>query len=351
MTGISMEQRRLGSAGLTVPAMGLGCAGMSMWYGKRDDAGSTATIHRALELGVNFFDTSDAYGPFTNERLLGSALRGRRDEAVIATKVGMLFAPDATRIGIDGSPKHIHEAIDGSLERLGTDHVDLYYLHRLDPEVDVEESVGAMAELVSLGKVRHLGLCEVGVEALRRAHRVHPIAVVQCEYSLWSREPEEELLPALRELGVGFVAYSPLGRGYLTGAIRSPAQRDDDDGRGQVQLMTLHAAKGLEFQAVFLTGMEEGLLPHRTSIEDDSIEEERRLAYVGLTRARSHLYLVHAARRRRFGQWETAEPSRFLAELPEDLLDWEEPDSAASAERREAAASNHLNAMRALVDD
>lgn len=192
-----------------------------MWYGERDDVESTATIHRALELGVTFFDTSDNYGPYTNEELLGAALRAHREEVTIATKFGMIFGPDAMRTGIDCSPEHVREAIEGSLRRLGTDYVDLYYLHRVDPNVPVEESVGAMAQLVSAGKVRHLGLCEVSASSLQRAHAIHPIAAVQNEYSLWSREPEEGILPVARRLGVGFVAYSPLGRGFLTGAIKS----------------------------------------------------------------------------------------------------------------------------------
>lgn len=226
-----MEIRRLGVNGPSVSSLGLGCAGMSMWYGQRDDAESTATIRRAVELGVAFFDTADNYGPYTNEKLLGAALQGLREDVVIGTKVGMIFGPDATRLGIDGSPRHIREAIDASLTRLGTDYVDLYYLHRVDPQVPIEESVGAMADLVDAGKVRHLGLCEASPATLERAHAIHPIAAVQSEYSLWSREPEDEILPLTRRLGVGFVAYSPLGRGFLTGAIKSTADLTPDDMR------------------------------------------------------------------------------------------------------------------------
>lgn len=226
-----MLRRQLGQSGLSVSPLGLGCAGMSMWYGERDDFESTATIHRAMELGVNFFDTADNYGPFTNEELLGTAVKGHRDEVVIATKFGFLFDSNAMRIGIDCSPKHVHEAIDGSLQRLGTDHVDLYYMHRPDPNVPIEETVGAMASLVEAGKVRHLGLCEVNAPTLAKAHAVHPISAVQSEYSLWSREPEGGILAETRRLGVGFVAYSPLGRGFLTGAIRSESDLPSTDMR------------------------------------------------------------------------------------------------------------------------
>ena len=216
-----MQQRRLGS--LTVSAEGLGCMGMSEFYGPGDEAESIATIHRALDLGVTLLDTADMYGVGANEQLVGQAVAGRRDEVVIATKFGVVRDPaTGARLGISGRPEYVHQACDASLARLGVETIDLYYQHRLDPQVPIEETVGAMAALVEAGKVRHLGLSEVSAATVRRAHAVHPIAAVQTEYSLWAREPETALLPTLRELGVGFVPYSPLGRGFLTGAFTTP---------------------------------------------------------------------------------------------------------------------------------
>ena len=227
-----METRALGNEGLRVSAIGLGCMGMSAFYGDRDDAESLRTLQRALELGVTFLDTSDMYGPHTNEELLGRFLAGHRDEVVLATKFGIQLDPDdPAKRRVNGRPEYVREAIEGSLRRLGTDHVDLYYQHRVDPDTPIEETVGAMAELVSEGKVRYLGLSEAGPETLRRACAVHPISALQTEYSLWSRDPEEEILPTCRELGIGFVPYSPLGRGFLTGAIKSPEDLDEDDYR------------------------------------------------------------------------------------------------------------------------
>jgi aryl-alcohol dehydrogenase-like predicted oxidoreductase len=227
-----METIALGNQGLKVSRQGLGCMGMSDFYGATDDTESTATIHRALELGLTLFDTSDMYGPFKNEILLGQALGSRRDEAVIATKFGIVRDPnDPTVRAVNGRPEYVHSACDASLVRLGTDHIDLYYQHRVDPDTPIEETVGAMAELVSAGKVRFLGLSEAAPETIRRAHAVHPISALQTEYSLWSREPESEILPTLRELGIGFVPYSPLGRGFLTGALRSLDSLDASDFR------------------------------------------------------------------------------------------------------------------------
>ncbi|MGE5690096.1 MAG: aldo/keto reductase [Pseudomonadota bacterium] len=226
-----MERRTLGSQGLQVSAQGLGCMGMSEFYGTRDEAEALATIARALELGVTLLDTADAYGPFTNERLVGKAVRDRRDDVVIATKFGNERREDGTWVGINGSPEYVRAACERSLERLGVDTIDLYYQHRVDTSVPIEETVGAMAALVEEGKVRYLGLSEAAPETIRRAHAVHPITALQTEYSLWSREPEHEILATVRELGIGFVAYSPLGRGFLTGALRSPEDLEPDDRR------------------------------------------------------------------------------------------------------------------------
>jgi aryl-alcohol dehydrogenase-like predicted oxidoreductase len=215
-----MRQRRLGE--LTVSAQGLGCMGMSEFYGTGDEAESIATIHRALELGVTFLDTADMYGPFVNEKLVGKAIAGRRDEVQLATKFGIRRGEDGARLGVSGAPDYARQSIDASLERLGTDHVDLWYLHRVDPATPIEDTIAAMAEAVKAGKVRHIGVSETSPETLRRAHAVHPITALQSEYSLWTRDPERGVLDTCRELGIGFVAYSPLGRGFLTGAIRSP---------------------------------------------------------------------------------------------------------------------------------
>jgi aryl-alcohol dehydrogenase-like predicted oxidoreductase len=226
-----METRRLGSSGPAVSAEGLGCMGMSEFYGAADDAESTAVIHAALELGVTFLDTADMYGPFTNEELVGRAIAGRRDEVVLATKFGNVRGENGERLGVRGDPEYVREACEASLRRLGVERIDLYYQHRVDPKVPIEETVGAMAELVEAGKVAHLGLSEAAPETIRRAHATHPIAALQTEYSLWSRDPEDEILPTLRELGIGFVPYSPLSRGFLTGQIRTPEDFDADDSR------------------------------------------------------------------------------------------------------------------------
>jgi len=227
-----MESIALGTQGLMVSRQGLGCMGMSDFYGPGDDAESIATIHRALELGVTFFDTADMYGPYTNEQLVGKALAGRRDEAVIATKFGIVRDPDdPAKRAINGRPEYVRQSCDGSLSRLGVDHIDLYYQHRVDPDTPIEETVGAMAELVDQGKVRFLGLSEAAPATIRRAHAVHPISALQTEYSLWSRDPEHEILPTLRGLGIGFVPYSPLGRGFLTGKLRSLDDLDEADFR------------------------------------------------------------------------------------------------------------------------
>jgi aryl-alcohol dehydrogenase-like predicted oxidoreductase len=230
-----MKTRKLGS--LEVSALGLGCMGMSAFYGSSDEGEAVATIQRALELGINFLDTAQLYGPMTNESLVGRAINGHRDEYVIATKFARRIEPttepgNLSTIGpLDGSPEHVRSSVEGSLQRLGTDHVDLYYQHRVDPKVPIEETVSAMAELVQQGKVRHLGLSEAAADTIRRAHAVHPITAVQTEYSLWTRDPEADIIPTCRELGIGFVPYSPLGRGFLSGRFKSPDELDEGDFR------------------------------------------------------------------------------------------------------------------------
>ncbi|SNT54019.1 Predicted oxidoreductase [Streptosporangium subroseum] len=227
-----MKTLALGSHGLTVSAEGLGAMGMSVWYGARDEQESLATLRRAIDLGVTFIDTAEAYGPFENEKLVGRAIAGRRDEVTVATKFATEFDDDGTSHGLNGSPAHAHRAVDRSLKHLGIDVIDLYYLHRVDPDVPIEDTVGAMAEMVHAGKVRHIGLSEAAPATIRRAHAVHPLAAVQSEYSLFSREPENNgVLETLRELGIGFVAFSPLGRGFLSGQITRVDDLDLDDAR------------------------------------------------------------------------------------------------------------------------
>ena len=226
-----MQQRTLGRPGLAVSALGLGCMGMSEFYGGRDDTESVATIHRALDLGITFLDTADMYGPFTNEKLVGRAIKGRRDRVVLATKFGIMRNEQGERLGIEGSPAYVRKACDASLQRLGVDYIDLYYQHRVDLNVPIEDTVGAMSELVTQGKVRHLGLSEAAPATIRRAHTVHPITALQTEYSLWMRDVEDEILPTCRELGIGFVPYSPLGRGFLTGSFKTFEDLPADDFR------------------------------------------------------------------------------------------------------------------------
>jgi aryl-alcohol dehydrogenase-like predicted oxidoreductase len=226
-----MNTRKLGSQGLVVSELGLGCMGMSDFYGGQDDREAMATIDRALELGITLLDTADMYGPFTNEELVGKAISGRRDRVAIATKFGIVRSPDGSWNGINGKPEYVRQSCDASLKRLGVETIDLYYQHRIDPNVPIEDTIGAMAELVQQGKVRYLGISEATPATIRRAHAVHPITALQTEYSLWSRDPEDEILPVVRELGIGFVPYSPLGRGFLSGRFTSPNDFAADDYR------------------------------------------------------------------------------------------------------------------------
>ncbi len=262
-----MEQRALGGQGLRVSSLGLGCMGMSEFYGAGDEAESLRTLERALELGITFWDTADAYGPYLNEALLGRFLRGRREAVVLATKFGIVRSEDRAVRALNASPEYVQRSCDASLKRLGTDVIDLYYMHRLDPNTPIEDTVGAMAELVRAGKVRYLGLSEVSGETLRRAHAVHPISAVQSEYSLWSRDVET-LFPTLRELNVGFVPYSPLGRGFLTGQIRSPADFADDDYRRHLpRFQPEHFQKNLELlEAVQALAAAKGCTPGQLAL-------------------------------------------------------------------------------------
>jgi aryl-alcohol dehydrogenase-like predicted oxidoreductase len=285
-----MKSRTLGRSGLQVSALGLGCMGMSEFYGQSDERESLATLDRALALGISFLDTADMYGPFTNEELLGRALKGRRERVVLATKFGNMRSPDGKFLGVNGRPEYVRSACEDSLRRLRVDHIDLYYQHRVDATVPIEETVGAMAELVRAGKVRHLGLSEAAPATIRRAQAVHPIAALQTEYSLWSRDPEDEILPTVRELGIGFVAYSPLGRGFLTGRFtRYEDIPADDYRRYSPRFQGENFAKNLELvERVREIAREKGVTASQLALAWVLAQGEDIVPIPGTTRA-SHL--------------------------------------------------------------
>jgi aryl-alcohol dehydrogenase-like predicted oxidoreductase len=265
---MAMEHRKLGSQGLVVSALGLGCMGMSEFYGAADEQESLATIHRALELGINCLDTADAYGPFKNEELVGWAIKGRRDQVVLATKFGNQRLPDGKWGPVNGRPEYVRQACEASLKRLGVEVIDLYYQHRVDPSVPIEDTVGAMADLVRRGKVRYLGLSEAAPGTIKRAHAVHPITALQTEYSLWSRDPEDKILPTVRSLGIGFVAYSPLGRGFLTGRFqRAEDLGPDDDRRNMLRFQGENFQRNLALvERIRTMAAEKGVTPAQLAL-------------------------------------------------------------------------------------
>ena len=328
-----MKTRKLGRSGPEVSAIGLGCMGMSAFYGDTlDAAGGAEVIHRALDLGLNFFDTAEMYGPHTNEELVGAALKGRRDEAFIATKFGIGYNADRSALMVDGSPANVRRAIEGSLKRLQVDHVDLYYLHRVDPDTPIEETVGAMAELVKEGKVRFLGLSEAKPETLRRGHATHPITALQTEYSLWSREPEDELLETCEALGIGFVPYSPLGRGFLSGEIKSLDDLAADDfRRSNPRFMGENFQKNLDLVAAV------------QGIAADKGVTAAQLALAWVLAQGEHLVPIPGTRRVRTLEENIAAVDLTLT--PEDLARIEAvfPKGAASGHRYAEAARAALN--------
>lgn len=328
-----MEQRKLGSQGLVVSAVGLGCMGMSEFYGAADEAESLATLARALELGINFLDTADVYGPHTNEELVGRFLRGRREKVVLATKFGVVRTNDPKFRGVDGRPEYVRKSCDASLRRLGVETIDLYYQHRVDADTPIEDTVGAMAELVRAGKVRYLGLSEAGPATIRRANRVHPITAIQTEYSLWSRDPEDEVLPTVRELGIGFVAYSPLGRGFLTGRIRSIDDLAADDfRRNSPRFQGENFQKNLQLvEGIKLVAKAKGVTPGQLA-----------LAWV-LARGKDIVPIPGTTRR---GHLEENVAAAAIKLTPREMtqIDSEAPKGAAAGPRYPEAMMRMLNA-------
>jgi aryl-alcohol dehydrogenase-like predicted oxidoreductase len=318
-----MNNRTLGNEGSVVSELGLGCMGMSEFYGTGDEDESIATIHRAIELGITFLDTADMYGPFTNERLVGKAIADRRDQVTLATKFGNERREDGSWVGVNGDPEYVRSACDASLRRLGVDHIDLYYQHRVDPEVQIEETVGAMKELVKAGKVRYLGLSEAAPQTIRRAHSVHPISALQTEYSLFSRDVEDEILPTLRELGIGFVAYSPLGRGFLTGQIQSPEDLEENDAR--LQRFPRFAEEN------FRQNME--LVERVKEIADEKDATPGQLAIAWLLHQGDDVVPIPGTKRRKYLEENAA--ASDIALTDEDLARIEEamPKGAAAGER------------------
>ncbi len=328
-----MNNRTLGNEGLVVSELGLGCMGMSEFYGTGDEDESIATIHRAIELGITFLDTADMYGPFTNERLVGKAIADRRDQVTLATKFGNERREDGSWVGVNGDPEYVRSACDASLRRLGVDHIDLYYQHRVDPEVQIEETVGAMKELVEAGKVRYLGLSEAAPQTIRRAHSVHPISALQTEYSLFSRDVEDEILPTLRELGIGFVAYSPLGRGFLTGQIQSPEDLQENDAR--LQRFPRFAEENFRQNMELVEGVKE--------IADEKDATPGQLAIAWLLHQGDDVVPIPGTKRRKYLEENAAAANIALTE--EDLARIEEamPKGAAAGERYPEAQMQSVN--------
>jgi aryl-alcohol dehydrogenase-like predicted oxidoreductase len=325
-----LATRKLGTQGLEVSALGLGCMGMSQSYGVPDDAESVATIHRALELGLNFFDTAEVYGPYTNEELLGRALEGRRNEAIIATKFGWSIGNGRT--GLDSRPAHIRQAVEGSLRRLGTDHIDLLYQHRVDPAVPIEDVVGTMADLVRQGKVRFLGLSEAGEENVRRAHAVHPISALQSEYSLWERNLESRIIPVLRELGIGLVPFSPLGRGFLTGTAKRASEYPEGDyRRGDPRFQDENYAANMRAASVV------------REVAERLSATPAQVALAWMLRKGNDLVPIPGTKRRRF-----LEENLGGANLELETADMDRLDAALPPE--EVAGARYNQSMMAYVD-